>query len=402
MSEETGSSGTVHCPFDFSEGLAFDPLFTELMARGPVTRIRLPYGDCDAWLVTTYAGVQQVTTDQRFSRSAIVGRDYPRLTPEPIVSPESVNIVDPPRSRRLRHAAARAFTKKRVARMRPAIERVTGELLDRMAALGPPADLVQHLSVRLPHHTICELLGVVPADRPELMRHTQQLLATAPADRRAATDAKRRLRAYFTRLVRQRRADPADDILSAMAADPQEPLDEEELAVLALTLLLSGNDTATCQISNITYTLLAHPLRWAELAAHPDRLPPVLDELLRLIPFRKGVGIPRVALEDVEIAGTPIRAGDFVHVSYLTANRDPAVFDDPHAFDPARPPRPHMTFGWGAHHCLAEPLAQEELRTAVTSLVTRFPDLRLAVPESGIRWDTSTIRRFPVELPVTW
>lgn len=132
------------------------------------------------------------------------------------------------------------------------------------------------------------------------------------------------------------------------------------------------------------------------------RLPEILDELLRFIPFRKGVGIPRVALQDVEIGGAVIPAGDFVHVSYLAANRDHSVFSDPHTLDPGRPSHPHMTFGWGGHHCVAAPLALEELRVALGALLTRLPKLRLAVPENQVRWDTVTIRRFPLELPVTW
>jgi cytochrome P450 len=102
------------------------------------------------------------------------------------------------------------------------------------------------------------------------------------------------------------------------------------------------------------------------------------------------------------VEGVLIRAGDFVHVSYLAANRDPAVFPDPHAFDPDRTPHPHMTFGWGGHHCVATPLALAELETAVRMLLTRLSSLRLAVPAGDLRWDTATIRRFPLQLPVTW
>ncbi|MGW1987923.1 cytochrome P450 [Streptomyces collinus] len=399
---ERSGTDAIGCPFDFSEDLAFDPALADLMEQGPVTRVRLPHGDSEAWLVTSYNGVQQVTTDPRLSRAAIVGRDYPRLTPEPIVSPESINVIDPPESQRLRRAVTQAFTKPRVRRMRPAIEQVTGALLDEMAAHGPPADLVTHLSLKLPHHTICELLDVDRADRALLLEYTHRMLTTAPGQKQESADAKRHLRAYFGRLVRQRRDRPGEDLISTLAAASDEPLSDDELAVLAMTLLLSGNDTATCQISNISYTLLTQPHWWDLLVAHPERLPEVLDELLRIIPFRKGVGIPRLALADVEIDGTLVRAGDFVHVSYLTANRDPEVFARPHAFDPDRPSRPHMTFGWGGHHCVAAPLAMEELQVALGALLTRFPGLRLAVPSSELRWDTETIRRFPLELPVTW
>ncbi|MFE4663543.1 cytochrome P450 [Streptomyces sp. NPDC056716] len=392
------------CPFDFSDALDFDPALAELAGNGPVSRIRLPYGETGAWLVTSFAGVRQVTCDARFSRAAIVGRDYPRMTPEPIVSPESVNVADPPQATRLRQAAAVAFTRDRVAAMRPAVDRAVAELLTAMAASGPPADLVARLAVPLPHLTICELLAVPEADRDELRDHTMRLLSTAPDARQGATKAQ--LRSYFAELVPRRRRAPGPDLLSAMVTadvpDGQEPLSDDELAVLAVTLILSGNDTATCQISNIAYLLLTRQQERAALAREPARVPAALEELLRYIPFRKGVGIPRVALEDTEVEGTLIRAGDYVHVSYLAANRDPAVFPDPHTLDLDRPSHPHMTFGWGGHHCVAAPLARAELDAAITGLLTRFPGLRLAIAPEDVRWDTETIRRFPLSLPVTW
>ncbi|MFF3750970.1 cytochrome P450 [Streptomyces sp. NPDC002018] len=395
---------TTTCPFDFSEGLEFDPLFTELMSRSPVTKIRLPYGDADAWLVTGFEGVRQVTTDSRFSRAAITGRNYPRLTPEPIVSPESINVIDPPRSTRLRRLASQAFTMRHVDRMRPAVESITAGLLDEMAEHGTPADLVRHLSDRLPQHTICELLGIAPEDRPLMQEYAHQLLSTGPQTRQAAADAKTALRGYFGKLVAERRRDPGDDLISTLAAakEGDDAFDDQDLAVMALTLMLSGHDTATCEISNIAYILLDRPDLMERVRDQPEELTRVLDELLRFIPFRKGVGIPRIATEDVEIEGVTIRAGDFVHVSYLTANRDPKRFTDPDVIDPDRPPTPHMTFGWGGHRCIAAPLAMVELEAAIGGLVNRFPRLRLAVPVEDIRWDTETIRRFPIELPVAW
>ncbi|MFF8873156.1 cytochrome P450 [Streptomyces massasporeus] len=395
---------TAACPFDYSEQLEFDPSLAKLMAGGPVSRIRLSYGEAEAWLVTTFDGVRQVTTDPRFSRAAIVGRDYPRMTPEPIVSPESINVMDPPRGTRLRHAAARAFTQSSVKRMTPAIEGVAHRLVDEMVEQGPPADLARALSEPLPNHTICALLDVPVQDRPLMLRLTQQMLTTASDARQAAAEAKQHLRAYFTTLVAERRKDGGSDLITTMAAGDQgeEPLSDDELAVLALTLILSGNDTATCQISNIAYTLLTRPELHELLRRSPEQLPRLLDELLRHIPFRKGVGIPRVALEDVELEGVLIRAGDFVHVSYLAANRDPKVFADPDALDVDRASHPHMTFGWGGHHCVASTLAVAELRTAIGVLFTRLPRLRLAVPAEDVPWDTETIRRFPLELPVAW
>ncbi|MGW1161287.1 cytochrome P450 [Streptomyces sp. NPDC002513] len=400
----TPGNEPLMCPFDFSEGLEFDPSLTKLMARDSLTRIRLPYGDGDAWLVTGFEGVRQVTSDQRFSRAAIIGTDYPRLTPEPIVSPESINVMDPPHSSRLRHLASQAFSQRQVERMRQRITRLADTLLDEMEAQGPPADLVEHLSNPLPRRTIFDVLGIPENDWDRMQEYVHQLLATGPDSRETAAAAKAELRAYFGEQVEQRRRAPGPDLISALAAarEGEDALDDQELAVMALTLVLSGQDTATCQISDIVYLLLTRPALMRHLHDRPDTLSATLHEILRYIPFRKGVGIPRVALEDVEIDGVRIRAGDYVHVSYLTANRDAERYPDPDVIDPDRPTLPHMTFGWGGHRCIAVPMAMAELEVAIGRLLERFPHLRLAVPPEEIRWDTETIRRFPLELPVEW
>ncbi|MEV5010349.1 cytochrome P450 [Streptomyces sp. NPDC093064] len=400
----TTDNETAVCPFDFSEALEFDPSLADLMCRDTPARIRLRYGDADAWLVTGFDAVKQVTTDQRFSRAGIIGRDYPRMTPEPIVSPESINVMDPPYSSRVRHLASQAFTQPQVENMRHRIVRLADDLLDRMEQEGPPADLIRHLSDPLPQHTVLDLLGIEREEWPRIQKAVHQLLVVGADTKEAAADAKRDLTAYFGELVAQRRKSPGSDIISAMAAarDGKEQLDDRELAVMTLMLALSGQDTATCEISDIVYLLLTRPELAERVRSRPEALPEVLHELLRHIPFRKGVGIPRVALEDVELGGVLIRAGDYVHVSYLTANRDPERYTDPHDIDVDRPNSPHMTFGWGGHRCIAMPLAMAELEVAIGRLMERFPGLRLAVPPEEVRWDQKTIRRFPLELPVAW
>ncbi|MFB6961551.1 MULTISPECIES: cytochrome P450 [unclassified Streptomyces] len=400
----TTDNETAVCPFDFSEALEFDPSLADLMCRDTPARIRLRYGDADAWLVTGFDAVKQVTTDQRFSRAGIIGRDYPRMTPEPIVSPESINVMDPPYSSRVRHLASQAFTQPQVENMRHRIVRLADDLLDRMEQEGPPADLIRHLSDPLPQHTVLDLLGIEREEWPRIQKAVHQLLVVGADTKEAAADAKRDLTAYFGELVAQRRKSPGSDLISAMAAarDGKEQLDDRELAVMTLMLALSGQDTATCEISDIVYLLLTRPELAERVRSRPEALPEVLHELLRHIPFRKGVGIPRVALEDVELGGVLIRAGDYVHVSYLTANRDPERYTDPHDIDVDRPNSPHMTFGWGGHRCIAMPLAMAELEVAIGRLMERFPGLRLAVPPEEVRWDQKTIRRFPLELPVAW
>ncbi|WP_228083417.1 cytochrome P450 [Streptomyces profundus] len=398
------SETVFHCPFDFAEGLAFDPSLRRLMTEAPIARITMPYGEGTAWLVTRYEDVRLVTTDRRFSRAAVAGRNFPRMTPEPIVQSESINLLDPPASSRLRRLVAQAFTAPKVERMKPATQRIVDGLLDEMADHGPPADLVEHLSTRLPLTSICEVLDIPEEDRPELRRRAMAMMAIGPTTRETAIQAKAELRGYFQDLTQRRRAEPGEDLISSLATarDGDERLGPDELAVMAMVLMMTGHDTSTYQLSNITYTLLTQEEQLAKLRAHPEKLPNALEELLRFIPFRKGVGIPRIALEDVQIGDVTIRADDTVHVSYLAANRDPERFDRPDELDLDRPPTPHMTFGWGAHHCIGSPLAVMEIQLAIGTLLARFPRLRLAVPVEEVRWNDESIWRYPYELPVAW
>ncbi|SDT79032.1 Cytochrome P450 [Streptomyces sp. TLI_053] len=401
----TPSSAPVwDCPFNHTDGLEFDPLLKRLLTEEPIARIRLPHGEGEAWLATRYEDVRVVTTDRRFSRAAGIGRDLPRMTPAPIAQVESINLMDPPAHNRLRRLVAQGFTNRQVERMRAHTQRVVDGYLDEMTEHGAPADLVAHLSARLPLTTICELLDIPAEDRTELRGHAVAMMAMGPNSGAGQVNAKTALRAYFAELTAARRRDPGEDLISALATarDGAELLDDDELAVMAMVLLVTGHDTSTYELSNITYTLLTHPEQLAKLRAQPEMLPRALEELLRFIPFRQGVGIARVATEDVELGGVLIRAGEPVHVSYLAANRDPAVYERPDELDLDRGAPTHMTFGYGTHHCLGSHLARMELQVAIGTLLNRFPGLRLAVPPEALDWRTGSIWRYPRTLPVAW
>lgn len=400
-----GSPETVRsCPFDFAEALEFDPQLRQLAKEAPVARIRMAYGEGDAWLVTRYDDVRFVTTDRRFSRSAVAGRDFPRMTPEPIVQREAINLMDPPDSSRLRGLVAKGFAPRQVARMRPATQRIVDRLLDDLVTAGQPGDLVRSLSSQLPLTTICEVLDIPETDRSWLRDHAVTMMSITASNKEAAARAKAELRGYFAELTARRRDNPGEDLISTLATAQQDGdwLSADELTVMAMVLLLTGHDTSTYQLSNISYTLLTRPELAERLRADPESLPRALEELLRYIPFRKGVGIPRIAVEDVWIGDVLIREGDTVHVSYLAANRDPERFENPDALDVERKTSGHMTFGWGAHHCVGSPLAVMELELAIGSLLRRFPRLELAVPAEEIEWNTQSIWRYPLALPVTW
>ncbi|AXI80269.1 cytochrome P450 [Peterkaempfera bronchialis] len=391
------------CPFNHNQALEFDPLLKQLLTEAPIARISMPHGDGHAWLVTRYEDVSTVVTDQRFSRAAGIGRDLPRMTPEPIAQSEAINLMDPPAHTRLRKLVAKGFTPAQVEQMEPKVHAIVDRLLDEMAAQPAPVDFTRHFASRLPITTICEVLAIPEADQPRIRQLAMAMMSTS-SGRQATREAKAELRAYFLDLSARRREQPGEDLISAlaMARDGDELLDPTELAVMAMVLTVTGHDTSTYQLSNILYTLLTHPEQLALLRSRPELLNQAVEELLRFIPFRHGVGIARVATEDVELGGVTIRAGEVVHVSYLTANHDPEVFERPDELDIERPPAMHMTFGHGTHYCIGANLARAELRIAFASLLQRFPELHLAVPAEQVPWHIGSIWRYPEELPIAW
>ncbi|WP_424888309.1 cytochrome P450 [Streptomyces sp. XH2] len=461
----TTSESVWTCPFRHDEALEFDPFLARLRSEPPITRIPMPRGDgagdsvapgaggpegrgCPegageaglaglggsgpggaaapgargasgpatpgssrapaagaAWLVTRHEHVRAVTSDPRFSRAALIGSDLPHVTPDLVDHAESINLMDPPAHSRLRGLVAAALGDRQVEELRPRTRRTVDALLDAMADHGSPADVSDWLAAPLPLNTVFDLLDVPGPDRAPLRRWATAMMSPGTPDCAAAAEGKAGLRAYFAELTAARRRHPGSDLLSALAAvrEDGELLDAREVAVMGMLLLVTGHDTSAHQISNIVYTLLTHPEQLARLRARPELLPAAVEELLRFIPYRQGVGIPRRATEDVELGGVTIRAGETVHVSYLAANRDERVYDRPDELDLERQGAPaHLTFGHGTHHCLGARLARMELQVAVGTLLARFPALRLAVPAEEVRWNTGSIWRFPLALPVAW
>jgi cytochrome P450 len=390
-------------PFSEPDRLELDPIYQDLLHNEPVSRVALPYGG-EAWLAVRHSDVRTVLGDPRFSRAAIVGQDVPRVRPEIDHQVNSILNMDPPDHTRLRKLVARAFTTRRVEELRPRAAELTTELLAKMRAAGPGADLVEHVSVPLPVTIICELLGVPVEDRPIFRTASDAALSTSgmtPQERVAATE---KLATYMAGLVAQRRATPTDDLLGALvtARDEGDRLNEGELIGLGIGILIAGHETTMNQIGNMTYTLLTRPDRGAALRGDHEAIVTAVEELLRYTPLGASAGFPRIAKEDVELSGVTVRAGESVVVSIHAANRDPEMFDDAEALVLGRAPNRHIGFGYGAHHCLGAQLARMELQEALGSLLREFPDLRLAVAPEDVQWRKGAFVRGPRTLPLTW
>jgi cytochrome P450 len=389
-------------PFGEAEALLLDEQLVALREQ-PLARVRLPYGG-DAWLATRYADVRTVLGDPRFSRAAAGGReDMPRAT-SAVEAQTGILTMDPPEHTRLRRLVAKAFTANRVRDLRPRTERIADDLLDRMIAAGPPADLVEHFALPLPITVICELLGVPTADQASFRAWTDRALAITAFTPQEIDSSRRQLREYIAGLIARRRRVASDDLLSALvrARDDEDRLSEAEMVDLGVGLLIAGHETTANQISNFVYTLLTHPAELADLLADLNELPAAVEELLRFTPLGGSAGFARIATEDIELGGTLVRAGEAVFVEMATANRDPSVFTHANELDLKRASNPHMGFGHGVHHCLGAQLARMELQVALYALLTRLPRLSLAIDEKDVPWRRGRRVRGPQTLPVTW
>ncbi|SDN52915.1 cytochrome P450 [Allokutzneria albata] len=390
-------------PFSLPRALDLDPIYERLRRDEPITRVRMPYGEGTAWLVTRHADAKVVLGDPRFSTAAGTTPETPRSTPLPL-DPEGILGMDAPEHTRLRRLVAKAFTARRVEQMRPRLREVVDAALTEMEQHGAPADLVHFLALPLPVTVICDMLGVPYEDRHLFREFSDAALSTTKYTPEQIRDARDKFLAYMGGLVAQRRAEPTDDLLGALvlARDNDDRLSEMELVRLGIGLLVAGHETTANQLTNFTYLLLSERERYEALVADPSLVPAAVEEMLRFTPLGASGGFVRVALEDVELAGVTVRKGESVFAQLASANRDEAIFDQPDRIDFTRQHNPHMAFGHGVHHCLGAQLARLELQVALEGMIARFPGLRFAVPAEELPWRTGMLVRGLEALPVSW
>ena len=384
----------------------FDPPreITELRDRRPVSPLIFPDGH-EGWLVTGHEAVRALMADTRFSSRLDVGVIHvPYETPGmPMPTEPSPQIpglfvaMDPPDHTRLRRKLTGAFTVRRMKTLEQHIVEITEQLLDAMAELTPPVDLVREFALPLPSLVICELLGVPYADRDEFQADSAKFMLREQTleEKGAAYGA---MTAYLAGLVTAKRAEPGEDILSDLARD--EDLGIDELTGIAFLLLLAGHETTANMLGLGTFALLEHPGQLAELRADPDLVPNAVEELLRYLSVADI--FYRYATEDIELGGETITAGSTVVVSLLAANHDPLRFDNPDSLDIHRTARGLVSFGHGVHQCLGQQLARIEMRAGFAGLARRFPALRLAVAADEVPLRTDMNIYGVHALPVTW
>ena len=379
------------------------PIYARLRREGRVHCAIDPYRKVPLWIVTGYADCVETLKDPRLAK------DPHKLPPEararflPLGEQgdallKSMINADPPDHGRLRSRMQRVFSPRGMEARWARIQAIADDLCDRLAGRGR-VDLIADFAFPLPVTVIAELIGV-PAEHHERFRRWSRALlemSTAPEDIERARAALRELADYFRQVLAERRAAPRDDIASALG-EAEELSVDERLSLLFL-LLVAGHETTVNLIGNGALTLLRHPDELQRLRDRPALIGSAIEEVLRYESPAETSSL-RFTLEDCEIAGARIPAGEAVLAGILSANRDPAEFPEPDRFDITRAPNRHLAFGVGAHFCLGAPLSRVEGDVAVTTLLRRLPNLRLAADPDQLRWSPRVLLRGLVSLPV--
>ena len=384
---------------------ALDPAFRDrphealddLRQREPVHQDRT----FDRVVLTRASDVRAVLNDRQMASDPRKSRpgSFSRLLigAEAEFRPTMLHLDDPDH-RRLRGLVAKAFNQRSADAMRPSIA-ATAEALVEAAARHDAFDVIAALARPLPIAVMARILGVDPADQEQFAAWSDdQILIFNPA--RSAEQSARLHRAqtelhnYLAQAVSRRRRERGDDLISSLIAAEEDGdrLDEAEIVGVCRLLLVAGNVTTRDLIGNGVAALLAHPGELAKLREDPCRIGRVVDEILRFDP--PVVQAARQAAAEREIGGCPVAQGQSVVAMLLAANRDPELYWDPHAFMVDRPDSRHFSFGGGAHFCLGAPLALAEGQIAISALMRRFPQLRLADGRPLIRKSAPSLNGF--------
>ncbi|WP_353943024.1 cytochrome P450 [Streptomyces sp. HUAS MG91] len=404
---------TAPVPELFTWEFATDPYpaYAWLREHSPVHRTTLPSG-VEAWLVTRYADARQALADQRLSKNPVHHADDAQgKSKTGIPGERSAGLmthllnIDPPDHTRLRRLVSKAFTPRRVAEFAPRVQELTDGLIDGFAARGS-ADLIHEFAFPLPIYAICDLLGVPREDQDDLRDWAGMMIRHGKGPRGGVARAVKKIRRYLADLIHRKRLGDGDDLISGLirASDHGEHLTEDEVVAMCFVLLFAGFETTINLIGNGTHALLRHPEQRAVLQSALARgehglLETGVEELLR---FDGPVEMAtwRYATEDLEIGGVAVAEGDPVLVVLAAADRDPARFDHPDTLDLARRDNKHLGYGHGIHYCIGAPLARLEGHTALATLLTRLPDLRLGEDPAELRWRGGLIMRGLRTLPV--
>jgi cytochrome P450 len=305
---------------------------------------------------------------------------------------------------RWRRMIGKWFTAKRMNALRPGIEAMAERLIDDMVAKGAPADLKASLGFPLPVWVICDMLGVPDADRDRFAHWSDMLLSMTRFSQEEMNAGQLEFGAYMAAHIAAKRAEPGEDLLSALVAETDadgNPLSDIVLISTGIGLLVAGHETTANMITKMVAMLLTERSRWEQLLADRTLVRTAVEEALRM-DANSGFGMVRYFDEEVELAGTVLPAGTTAVCSMAAANRDDRTFANAAEMDLRRSPNPHLAFGAGAHACIGQPLARTELQAVLDVLLRKLPSLELAVGADDLRRVEGLVVGGLRELPVRW
>jgi cytochrome P450 len=420
-------SGAALFSADFKER-AFQA-YAAMREKGPVASVTLPSGE-PIWFVTQYAeAVAFLKDDERFANdpsSALTEEEYAQLFQQATehlsveqqqmaaqtdeILRRNLLAVDPPDHSRLRRLVAIPFTPKYIEGLRPRVQAIADTLLDAVEARTDETgrremELISDFAYPLPLTVISEMLGIPLADRDTFREWSQAAVSFTPADRAnpAVTAKLIEFIAYLRRLVAEKRSNPGDDLLSGLVLAEAEgdKLSENELLSMIFLLIVAGHETTVNLIGNGMLALFEHPEQRARLQEDPNLLKAAIEEMLRYYgPVE--MSLTRWVRQDTEFGGQRLRRGEQILALLASANHDGEQFPNPDVFDISREPNRHAAFGTGIHSCLGATLARLEGQIAFATLLSRMPDLALAIPRAEVRWRDATFLRGLTQLPVTF
>jgi cytochrome P450 len=391
--------------FPFEAGTALEPPaeWAEFREKCPVAHVALASGD-EATLITRYDDVKTVLSDPRFTRPT------PSDGAARVADTESGGVFNSEMATVLpqhgeahlkwRRMLGKWFTAKRMTALRPGMAAMAEQLIDDLVAKGAPGDLKAGLAFPLPVWVICDMLGVPDTDRDRFAHWSDVMLSMTRYTQAEFDAAQAEFARYMGAHIAAKRAEPGEDILSALIAEDT-GWSDATLVATGIGLLIAGHETTANMIAKMVAMLLADRSRWERLLADPSLVRTAVEEALRM-DANAGVGMLRYITEDFEVGGTVLPAGTSAMCSMAAANRDERAFPEASEMDLTRSPNPHLAFGAGAHACLGQPLARTELQVVLEVLLRRLPSLELAVPAGELRRVEGLAVGGLRELPVRW
>lgn len=385
--------------------LAPPPKALELNTTKQLSRVRI-WDNSTPWLIHGYEAIRALFTD---SRASVDDRlpGYPHWNEGMLATvharPRSVFTSDAEEHTRFRRMLSKPFTYKRVEALRPVVQKITDEHIDALLSGPQPGDIVSTVALPVPSLVISQLLGV-PYEDAEFFQEQAQRGMGRYAKAEDSAQGAASLAKYLANLVRAKMTSPTEDLVSDLAERVNaEELSVREAAQLATGVLIAGHETTANMLSLSVPALLEHPDQSTRLrnTEDPKFIATAVEELMRYLSIIQ-TGQRRIALEDIEVGGETIRAGEGIILDVAPANWDARQFLKPDRLDLARDDGPHVGFGYGRHQCVGQQLARMELQIVLHTLLRRIPTLRLAVPLDQLPFKHDSLAYGLYELPVTW